>query len=184
MTTPRLIIISGPPGAGKSRLARPLARKLGFPLFERDAIKERLADALGSDAAADSSKLGFAAFELLFEAARELLASGRDVVIEAFFHKGRAEVSLGPLIALSNPVLVHVTADEPLLVSRFERRARTPDRHWVHNDVTRVGDLRQFLAEGIADPLDLPIPLLVVDTTYGSLDPEEIAFMIREDAIE
>lgn len=180
MTRPSLIIISGPPGSGKTRLARPLARTLGYPLLQKDSIKEQIADAFDDPANVDSSTLGLAAVRILFSTTLELLTNGQSVVIESFFHKGIAEADILPLLEFADMCLIHVTADEPLLVSRFEKRLETPDRHWIHNDVARLDDLRRYIAEGITDPLELPIPVIEIDTTYGSLDVEEIAFMVRD----
>ncbi|HWV23640.1 MAG TPA: AAA family ATPase [Thermomicrobiales bacterium] len=180
MTRPSLVIISGPPAAGKSRLARPLARKLGLPLLQKDVIKEQIADAIGDLPDLDSGRLGLAAIRILYSTTLELLANGQSVVIESFFHKGKAEADLLPLLDFANACLLHVTADEPLLISRYERRMESPDRHAVHNDAMRLDDLRRYIAEGITEPLALPIPIIEVDTTYGSLDVEEIAFMVGE----
>jgi dephospho-CoA kinase len=43
----QVVVVSGAPGAGKSTLAVPLARALGFPLVSKDVIKESLFDSLG-----------------------------------------------------------------------------------------------------------------------------------------
>ena len=40
------MIVSGPPGAGKSSLAIPLAQRLRLPLLRKDHIKETLHDHL------------------------------------------------------------------------------------------------------------------------------------------
>jgi len=40
MGTPTLIIVSGPPGAGKTTLAHGLARAVGCPALCRDEVKE------------------------------------------------------------------------------------------------------------------------------------------------
>ena len=180
MNLPSLVIVSGPPGAGKTRLARPLAQRLNLPLLQKDGIKEQIGDAFGRDAGAASGPMGLAAIRVLFSTTMELLANRQSVVIESFFHKGVAESDILPLLEFANACLVHVTADEPLLISRFERRMESPDRHWVHNDATRLDDLRRYIAEGITDPLQLPVPTIEIDTTYGSLDVEEIAFMVLE----
>lgn len=74
-------------------------------------------------------------------------------------------------------------ADDALLLSRFERRANDPDRHPIHNDRNRLGDLRHYLAEGVADMLELDCPRIVIDTTYGPIDAEEVAFMVREELV-
>src|SRR5687768_4956460 len=41
-----LVLVTGPPAAGKTSVALPLAHALGFPLLAKDAIKEAIHDAL------------------------------------------------------------------------------------------------------------------------------------------
>ena len=178
---PHFVIISGPPGGGKSTLARPLANALGLPLLEKDRVKERFADSLGEHAASISRNIGLAAVQQVIATADEILRSGNGVMVESFFHKGVAEADLAPLLQRSRAVLVHVLADDEMLLSRYERRMNDPDRHPIHNDGNRLGDLKQYLAEGIADILDLNCPHIVIDTTYGPVDPEEVAFMVRDE---
>ncbi len=180
MTKPPLVIISGPPGAGKTRLSRPLANHLHLPLLAKDTIKEQFADSLGEIAFTMPGKLGLAAHMQLVATASEILRSGNGVVIESFFHKGLAEPDLSPLLAMSSAVLIHVKADDAILISRYEQRMSDPDRHPIHNDGNRLGDLRHYLAEGVADKLELDCPHIVIDTTYGPIDAEEVAFMVQE----
>lgn len=177
---PQLIIISGPPGAGKTRLARPLANRMGLPLFSKDAIKEQLADSLGEHSVGISSRLGHAAFLQIYAIAHEMLMAGQSLIIEGFFHKGFSEAEILPLMAISDTTLVHVQADEALLMSRYEKRASDSERHSIHQDANRLGDLKRYLAEGVADPLELDCHLVIIDTTYGSIDVEEVAFMIQD----
>lgn len=174
------MIIAGPPGAGKTRLAGPLARRLGYPLLQKDLIKERMADAFGASAIEQSRSIGLGAVLVLYDVARELLLSGQPLVIESTFYKGVSESDLLPLIELSEAVLIHVTADDEVLLSRYEQRARSADRHPVHDGLERIDELRHNLASGATQPPDLAIPIIEVDTTYGPLDVDEIAFMISE----
>ena len=180
MPKPHLVIIAGPPGAGKSSLTQPLARRLGYSLLGKDAIKERLGDAFGDAARDHSRELGLAAILVLYDVARELLRNGQSAIIESTFYRGISETDLLPLIELANAVMIHITADDETLLSRYEARGRSGNRHPVHTDAERTGELRDTLASGATRPPDVAIPVIEIDTTYGPLDVEEIAFMISE----
>src|SRR5271165_1292808 len=75
----RIVMVSGPPAAGKSAIAGPLAAELGFALIAKDRIKETLHDALGGQAEVDldwSQRLGAAAMDLLWALAAAVPAPG------------------------------------------------------------------------------------------------------------
>lgn len=145
-----------------------------MPLLAKDAIKERIADALGPAAMDLSGQTGLAAMLTLYDTASEILSAGQPVVLESFFHHGKSEQDLAPLIALADAVLVHCTADQEILLHRYARRTGAPDRHSIHGDAHRVDDLRTYLNNGTTDPLDLPIPRLIIDTTTAFPVPVDV----------
>ena len=65
MTMPVLLLVSGPPVAGKTTLARRLAAEFGLPLINKDGIKELLFDTVGTHDYAWSQNLGRASIALL-----------------------------------------------------------------------------------------------------------------------
>lgn len=158
--------MSGPPAAGKTTNARPLADALGFPLFALDPIKERLADAIGPDALAIADTLSVAATKQLLATADEVIAAGGDVMIEGFFRSGEFDHLLLPLIARTRAVLIHLWAEDLLLKDRYERRALNRKRHWIHGDEARIGTLTPELPEDMRPALDLGIPRIYVNTSH------------------
>ena len=92
-----LIIVSGPPGAGKTTLARRIAKELGLPLFARDDIKELLFDTLGWSDRQWSRKLGLASWKLLYHLLEEMLKANQSLVVESNFRKELASQELSAL---------------------------------------------------------------------------------------
>ena len=130
-----IVMISGSPGAGKTTLARPLARALGMPLFAKDSIKERIHDALAEPGPVQtrwSRRLGAAAMEMLWL----LAADAPACVLEANFWAGHEQQN-DALRALSRGgklVEVYCTAPKEVVMQRFRERAAAGERHAVHPD--------------------------------------------------
>ncbi len=163
----RLVLVTGPPGAGKSTLAEPLAAALGMPLLAKDVVKEQLYDSLWpgiGDAEYWSRRLSSAAVDLLLAIAGRL----PEVVIEANF-RPRSATQRERLEAL-DAVLVEVYCRCPdeLAARRFAARARAGGQHPAH-PLTSLPD--QLLAE-----FDRPVGLgtvIEVDTT----EPVDLAVL-------
>lgn len=105
---PALVVVTGPPGAGKSAIAEALRTALGFPLVAKDAVKESLGGSLGITEPVESRRLGTAVFELIPLLLRELLAARVSVVVEGNFAVGSPVFDGLPPARV---VQVHVTAD-------------------------------------------------------------------------
>jgi predicted kinase len=157
----QVVIVSGPPAAGKSTIAGPLAAELGFALIAKDRIKETLHDALGQVAGADtdlawSQRLGAAAMELLWALALDAPA----VVLEANFYPGDARVD-ARLSALGTvPVEVYCQCPIGECMRRYAERAHS--RHPVHVDGPERNVTETFARS--ARPIGRG-PVITVDTT-------------------
>ncbi len=90
---PRLLLLTGAPATGKTRLAAALATRRGACLCSKDEIKELLFDALGTGGADYSRRLSDASFALLFALLPRLLRPGRLLLLEGNFRPGRHEAA-------------------------------------------------------------------------------------------
>jgi predicted kinase len=171
---PLLVIVTGPPGAGKTSIAEPLAARLDLPLLAKDPLKETLHDALGGEGRGWSHRLGAASFEVIFEVLAELLAHGCSVVTEGNFGRVKPFRELPP----ARVAQVYVTAPPEVVRERFQERDRA---HPVHYDAEVVDEVPARMAAGEWQPLDLDGELIRVDTTKR-IDIEALARRIREPA--
>lgn len=161
-----LIIVSGAPGSGKTTLASRLSLDLRLPLLTKDALKESLADAMGTpEDVSASTRLGNGAYAVMYLATAVLLDGGIGIIIESNFRRGVSEPDLLPLVRRGGACVIHCTADRPVLTARYAGRFARGERHPAHLDGARAAALAEDLASGRFEPLDLPVPTLVVDTT-------------------
>ena len=145
------VVVSGPPGSGKTTLARPLAHALDLPLIAKDRIKESLLDSLGVRDLEWSRQVGRATMSLMYR----LAADAGAAVLESTWSPELAPPALAALDAL----IVEVYCSCPPELAEARYRERVPTRHPGHHDAERVYDERwsDYRPLGVG-------PLVVVDT--------------------
>lgn len=158
-----LLVVSGPPGAGKTTLAHALAEALRWPAVCRDEIKERLVAGPGS-----AGDLDLQTLEKFFDTLGGLLKSGSSLVAEAAFQDRLWRPGLEPLKNLASIRIVRCVIDPELARERITRRAAEVPSRAVHADA----DLLHRIAQGQQPieswvPIAVDVPCLVVDTTQG-----------------
>jgi predicted kinase len=160
------VLVAGPPGVGKSSLARPLATALGLPLLDKDAVKQALMDVLGAPATVeDSRELGRAAVMAVLTVA----AGCPGAVIDSTFYG----YAIPYVRALPGPLVeLRCSAPRELVAARY--RARSAGRGPEHFDLERTEDERW---DAHLEPLGLG-PLLRVDTS-SEVDVPKLAAAVR-----
>ena len=179
---PRVVVVAGAPGSGKTTLARYLATALTLPLFTKDDIKETLFDTLGWGDRAWSRKLGTAAVALLFRCIEAELAAGRSFIVESNFHPARDNEDFQALRARYRfqPCVVYCHAEEAVLLARFAARAHSTDRHPGHVDQQNYDEVAAAMRGGIYGPPAIGGPVIPVDTTdFARLDYPALLAAIR-----
>ncbi|MGO9604716.1 MAG: AAA family ATPase [Candidatus Binataceae bacterium] len=166
MVSPTLIVVSGPPGSGKTTLAHAIARAVPCPAVCRDEIKEGLGHAAGNKPAGDAPQR---TFETFFSVLRLLLSAGVTVVAEAAFQDKLWRPDLEPLLNLADIRIVHCTVNPALARERIARRmadqkasrASHPDRELLEALDSGRRSLESF------EPISISGPSLRVATTDG-----------------
>jgi predicted kinase len=155
---PGLLAFKGHPGSGKSALSHALGRALGWPVVDKDDIKDVL-DGRSPDA-------GGLAYEVSFGVVRRQLSLGLSVICDSPLAFEQAYQVARHMASSADAALlvVETRCDDPTVWrQRIEQRRAfgLP----AHHQTTWEG-LQSYLAE--AEPrvrYPIPTPCLIVDTT-------------------
>jgi predicted kinase len=179
-----VVIVTGPPGSGKTALGKRLAKDLNLPFLHKDGIKDILFDTLGWKDRERSMKLGRASIELLFSVMEWTLQAGNSLLTECAFipnyHTPR-------FLALQNkygfsPVQVYCTARPEILYERFRKRAESGERHPGHLDgLITQEQLCESIRQGKYEPLKIGGGFIEVETSsFETIDyPGLLAYLER-----
>ena len=132
--SPKLIIIAGLPGVGKTTLARQLANRFKCTLLEKDTVKESLADTLSMEWSSEwSAELGAASEETLFRLAALQIQLGNSVIVETPMLYNRSWERLYLAIQELKVHIRVIVCDCSKETHRQRLANRRKERHAIHS---------------------------------------------------
>jgi predicted kinase len=168
---PKLVVVTGRPGAGKTSLAHTLARSIHCPLISRDEIKEGFVNTTGQ-AGQPGDDIGRQIYEAFFDALELLLSRQITVVAEAAFQHRLWAPPLERLRKISQIRIIQCVIDPQLARQRhIARGLADPHRERFHGDpaVKAAREGMELPIEEYQPPQLSGVPSLSVDTTDGYL---------------
>jgi predicted kinase len=177
---PTLIVVSGPPGSGKTTLAHEVAGAIGCPAICWDEIKEGMVHATPGFIPGPSDPLTMRTLDTFFDVLRLLVGRGTTVVAEAAFQDRLWRPGLEPLADLASLRIVRCAVEADIAQARMTRRANENPLRKAHQDGHRLEDVDSWRRSHESFvPISLPVPTIDVDTTdgYDPGLPEIVAFV-------
>lgn len=191
-----VIVLTGMPATGKSTICKYLTESFGYPVVEKDAIKEQLFDTIGFQSYPEKRRLDHAANAIVLHMTEQLLRAGQSVIIDNNFDDisqkafreltGRYQMTCMTVFLKGNP---------DVLYERYVKRDKAHARHLGHilqehyppregdcldYAMTRAEFEDKFLKRGM-DHFFCPGGRIEVDTSdFEKVNPARIVEQIQE----
>ena len=178
----KIIIVTGYPAAGKSTFSTELSRRLNIPCFNKDTVKEVMADGFGienKDLMFASKKGSVATFMLLLHIAERFLQTGNKCILESNFQllypapvseSKQIENLLGKYDC---ECLTFVfKGDLDVISERYFNR--DGERHWVHERAEAKDSIKKYCAANRLGEVAIGKTIAVDATSFAEIDYDEL----------
>lgn len=191
-----VIVLTGMPATGKSTICKALAECFGYPVVEKDAIKEELFDTVGFTCYAQKRALDHAANAVVIHVVEQILKTNGSVIVDNNFDDisgKRFTALLEKYVPKCACVFLH--GDLDVLHERYTLRDNTHARHLGHvlqdhypphpgdslyYTMTRDEFCEKFMKRGM-DSFVCPGGRLEVDTTdFTTVNPAQIVEQVQK----
>lgn len=184
MAKPLFIIVTGPPGVGKTFLSCEIARRLKLYCIHRDDIKELLYDAFGFGDLGWSKKLGAVSFAILNFFIEDLMDNGISFLAEANFRGDYENLIIKEFKKKFgyHMIQIYCTASDRVLFDRYNDRYDRGHRHIAHfYHYDSLEDFRENILKNMRYKLKIPARLIQVNLNdYAKVDYNKLEMKLRK----
>jgi len=184
MAKPLFIVVSGPPGVGKTFLSCEIARRLKLYCIHRDDIKELLYDAFGFGDFGWSKKLGAVSFALLNFLIEDLMDNGISFMTESNFRADYQNIKIKEFKKKYgyNMIQIYCMASDRVLFDRYQDRYDHGQRHVAHfYHYDSLEDFRENIIKGQQYRLRIPGKTIVVNmNSYSKINYDKIEAKLKQ----
>ena len=169
MNLPKLVVLTGRPGSGKTTLAEILSKETHCPVLIRDKFKEGYVNTTGIDHKSLGPDINRKIYEIFFNTVEVMLKNDISLIVEAAFQHNLWETKLNQLSKISKISIIVCSVDPETARSRIIERGRLdPSREKYHGDRANLivkNDKEIQLPD--YQPPKLSFPTLNVDCSNG-----------------
>lgn len=190
-----VIVLTGMPATGKSTICKCLTEAFGYPVIEKDGMKEQLFDNIGFQNYPEKRRLDYAANAVVVYMAEKLLEADTSFIVDNNFDDISGKVFSDLIKRFKIPCFtVFLKGEFEILYQRYADRDRAGERHMghalqehypphegddIHYTMTKDEFYEKFMTRGM-DQFTCPGGKLIVDTSdFSKVDLCEIVSHIR-----
>ncbi|MCF8060746.1 MAG: AAA family ATPase [Bacteriovoracaceae bacterium] len=177
------IIITGPPGSGKTTLASSISKKLKLPLFSKDTFKCLMADYISGEGLEYTQSLGRSSIEILNLLLNELAKNSGTYIFESAFLKKYEDDFFSKFNEDEVKLFqVYCKVNSEVSFDRIKSRLELEKRHTCHQDHLRLNDIKKSIEDGNYEKLQIQngIDVQIEDGFSDDLVIEKIRdFLVR-----
>ena len=178
----KLILVAGYPAAGKSTFSRELSQRFNIPCFNKDIIREVMADGFGAEneEVLNRDKKGSAVtFMLMLHIAERFLQTGNICILESNFQilhplpLSESEQIKKLLDEYNAECLTFVFKGELDVISeRYFNRDK--ERHWVHGKAADKDSIKYYCINTRLGEIEIGQTITVDATSFSDINYNDL----------